>query len=69
MDMSGKQNIGDRCPVCHSTEGLHVCGGCHQVAYCSKEHQKSDWKVHKLNCSPMTLSVCEKIGRHYVAAR
>ncbi len=27
-----------------------VCSNCHLVYYCSKEHQKLDWKRHKLNC-------------------
>jgi len=39
----------DRCG-CVSEQGLLKCGGCHKVAYCSKECQKADWKGHKASC-------------------
>ncbi len=26
------------------------CGKCERVFYCSKKHQKRDWKVHKFEC-------------------
>ena len=31
-------------------ENLLKCGRCRSSFYCSKEHQKQDWKKHKLNC-------------------
>lgn len=39
------------CAVC-GKGGLQLrCSRCHSVYYCSKEHQKIDWKKHKVNCS------------------
>ena len=30
---------------------LLACGGCHERKYCSKECQKSHWKMHKIICA------------------
>lgn len=38
------------CKVCGSRESLKKCGNCMEVYYCSLEHQKKDWKDHKLTC-------------------
>lgn len=38
------------CPVCASTQNLLRCARCKIVVYCSKEHQKLDWKRHKSYC-------------------
>jgi pre-rRNA-processing protein TSR4 len=38
------------CVVC-GCRGEKLCGKCHTVRYCSKEHQAVDWKAgHKLLC-------------------
>jgi hypothetical protein len=37
------------CGVCHSPAKL-MCSSCRNIFYCSKEHQKNDWKAHKTNC-------------------
>ncbi|RUP44787.1 hypothetical protein BC936DRAFT_149007 [Jimgerdemannia flammicorona] len=34
------------CPICKQV-ATKVCSVCNKVWYCSKEHQKADWKVHK----------------------
>ncbi len=26
------------------------CAACKSLGYCSREHQRSDWKVHKKDC-------------------
>lgn len=39
-------------PECQITENLKTCGNCHEVNYCSVDHQKEHYKVHKNNCSP-----------------
>ena len=26
------------------------CGQCKKVSYCTPEHKKKDWKLHKLTC-------------------
>lgn len=39
------------CAHCQITTGnLKKCGACLQVAYCSVEHQKLDWRTHKMAC-------------------
>jgi MYND finger len=38
------------CRYCGATLWLKFCNQCKLVQYCSKEHQKSDWKVHKHFC-------------------
>ena len=34
----------------YSRPGLKACDGCLHMFYCSKECQKNDWKIHKLEC-------------------
>ncbi|XP_034040204.1 egl nine homolog 1 [Thalassophryne amazonica] len=38
------------CELCGKMENLLICGRCRSSFYCSKEHQKQDWKKHKLIC-------------------
>lgn len=49
-DTISKTNI---CNVCGVNENLLRCGQCKIVFYCSKEHQKQDWKKHKLFCKKL----------------
>jgi len=37
-----------------NNDGKHLCGGCGETIYCSKECQKSDWSNHKLDCKSAT---------------
>nr|AVE14374.1 HIF-alpha prolyl 4-hydroxylases PHD2A [Crassostrea gigas] len=48
-----RPNISMACQLCSSSERLMVCSGCRRTWYCSKEHQKLDWKYHKKNCKRM----------------
>ncbi|XP_037534030.1 egl nine homolog 1 [Nematolebias whitei] len=52
--MEKQQNDLDRdrqyCELCGKMENLLKCGRCRSSFYCSKEHQKQDWKKHKLVC-------------------
>lgn len=54
----GRRHMSDRdallamqgkCNVCKQ-DASSRCSACHQVYYCSGEHQKSDWKFHKVTC-------------------
>ncbi len=45
---------------------LLSCGGCGAVKYCSKEHQKSDWKRHKANCKAYRIDKSELWGRREI---
>nr|XP_056708480.1 egl nine homolog 1 [Euleptes europaea] len=38
------------CELCGKMEDLLRCGRCRSSFYCSKEHQRQDWKKHKLIC-------------------
>ncbi|XP_006006879.1 egl nine homolog 1 isoform X2 [Latimeria chalumnae] len=38
------------CELCGKMENLLRCGRCRNSFYCSKAHQKQDWKKHKLVC-------------------
>lgn len=39
-----------QCRICGASEGLRRCSRCQVAYYCSQEHQRLDWKVHKLEC-------------------
>lgn len=43
------------CAVCES-EALLRCGGCKIVFYCSKEHQKQHWRLHKKLCKELVAN-------------
>lgn len=36
--------------MCSKTDKLLRCSRCQQVYYCSREHQKKDWRDHKVKC-------------------
>ena len=38
------------CKVCGKLEGIKRCARCKAVVYCGIEHQKADWKTHKMFC-------------------
>ncbi|KAF5885698.1 egl nine 1-like [Clarias magur] len=38
------------CELCGKMENLMRCGRCRSSFYCSKDHQKQDWKKHKQVC-------------------
>ncbi|KAJ8963835.1 hypothetical protein NQ314_005350 [Rhamnusium bicolor] len=39
------------CSVCGISENLLRCARCKVTLYCSKDHQKQDWKKHKVTCT------------------
>jgi hypothetical protein len=41
----------DCCAVCGMTDGVKACSACGLIYYCSGEHQKEHWKVHKTVCA------------------
>lgn len=45
------------CHVCKSpNDQLKICGNCKTLAYCSKDHQKQDWKLHKDICKVISTT-------------
>ncbi|CAH1119383.1 unnamed protein product [Phaedon cochleariae] len=57
-----------KCEVCQK-QASHKCGGCHNVYYCCKEHQRSGWKSHKNQCRPYKVCTDDILGRHLVATK
>ncbi|XP_060068397.1 egl nine homolog 1-like [Ylistrum balloti] len=47
------------CQLCGSHNDLQLCSRCKTTWYCSKEHQKYDWKYHKKTCKKKTYSDCK----------
>ncbi|GJQ78350.1 Hph [Trypoxylus dichotomus] len=45
------------CEVCRSGENLLRCSRCKVTHYCSRDHQKQDWKKHKTVCQENTVQV------------
>ncbi|XP_049281494.1 uncharacterized protein LOC125762910 [Anopheles funestus] len=39
-----------QCRICGVNEGLRRCSRCQIAYYCSVDHQRIDWKVHKTEC-------------------
>ncbi|RZF39124.1 hypothetical protein LSTR_LSTR013859 [Laodelphax striatellus] len=59
----------NKCAVC-SQPARQLCGGCKTVFYCSREHQRADWKQrHKHQCSCYKVVASDTLGRHLVATR
>ena len=42
------------CGLCGRTYPCLRCGRCKEVKYCSRGHQRLDWKNHKLDCGKLT---------------
>jgi hypothetical protein len=43
------------CAVC-GVACTNRCASCHKVGYCSRKHQKEDWKRHKNDCTTSEFS-------------
>ena len=39
-----------QCRICGLMENLRRCSRCHWAYYCSQDHQRLDWKTHKIEC-------------------
>ena len=38
------------CYVCGKESDLEQCSQCKVVSYCGREHQREDWRAHKVAC-------------------
>lgn len=68
MEACRKDCDSARCPICRKA-GDKKCSGCHKIYYCSSEHQKKHWKVHKNDCRNFIIKRNETYGRFLVATR
>ncbi|XP_071438731.1 uncharacterized protein [Hetaerina americana] len=67
--MLARTSILQPCATC-GAESTFRCSGCRILHYCSKEHQKLDWKAgHRANCKPFLIQTSEVLGRHLVSTR
>ncbi|KAJ6735776.1 HISTONE-LYSINE N-METHYLTRANSFERASE ASHR1 [Salix viminalis] len=57
-------NTVSRCDGCFASESLKKCSACQVVWYCGSTCQKSEWKLHRLEC--IALSRLEKEKRKAV---
>lgn len=55
-----KGNIRNVCQLCGQVNNLMICAGCKRTWYCSREHQKYDWKYHKKKCKKLEQPTNEK---------
>ena len=49
---SSDNSTTNKCIICGKEDELFKCSQCKSVFYCSREHQKQDWKNHKKVCIP-----------------
>ncbi|XP_058286471.1 egl nine homolog 1 isoform X2 [Hylobates moloch] len=52
------------CELCGKMENLLRCSRCRSSFYCCKEHQRQDWKKHKLVCQGSEGAVGHGVGPH-----
>ncbi|XP_045882706.1 egl nine homolog 1 isoform X3 [Meles meles] len=52
------------CELCGKMENLLRCSRCRSSFYCSKEHQRQDWKKHKLVCQGGEVVPGHGAGQH-----
>lgn len=55
----------NQCSVCKKLCSSK-CSNCGQAFYCCIEHQKSDWKRHKINCHPFMVKLIHSLFAHIV---
>ncbi|KAK6114806.1 hypothetical protein DH2020_007075 [Rehmannia glutinosa] len=48
-----KESPESKCEWCFSSTNLKKCSACHVVWYCSSTCQKSDWKLHCVECQAL----------------
>lgn len=61
ISVPNKASNGSRCESCFIASNLKKCSACQVVWYCGSTCQKSDWKLHRVECR--ALSALEKDRR------
>jgi len=47
------------CGTCGAATASHLCAGCRRTAYCSRECQRTGWRLHKFEC-PLLVTTCAR---------
>ncbi|PWA97760.1 histone-lysine N-methyltransferase ASHR1 [Artemisia annua] len=50
VSVPNKTSVESRCDWCFTSSNVKRCSSCHVVWYCGSRCQKSDWKLHRLEC-------------------
>lgn len=56
------------CAICDRTDKLSRCSRCKVVFYCTKEHQRRDWKRHREFCATHPAATAASTEESYSAA-
>lgn len=68
MDQHMNDKKEGQCAVCQTVTDKK-CTACWDVYYCCTEHQRADWKQHKLLCAKFEVRQSEELGRYLVATK
>lgn len=44
------------CNVCFAP-AVRQCSKCHKISYCSHEHERTDWSIHKSDCAKESIAM------------
>lgn len=53
-----------KCRICNITDGLRRCSRCQVAYYCSQEHQRVDWQVHKSECRSIHQLLQQRVAQN-----
>uniref|UniRef100_A0A5B7AL27 Putative histone-lysine N-methyltransferase ASHR1 isoform X1 n=1 Tax=Davidia involucrata TaxID=16924 RepID=A0A5B7AL27_DAVIN len=53
VSVPNKSSVDSRCDGCFTSSNLKKCSACQVVWYCGSTCQKSDWKLHRLECQAL----------------
>ncbi|KAG8378315.1 hypothetical protein BUALT_Bualt08G0124600 [Buddleja alternifolia] len=56
-----KESPESKCEWCFSSNNLKKCSACHVVWYCSSKCQRSDWKLHSVECKALSKVDKERV--------
>ncbi|CAL5348331.1 unnamed protein product [Camellia sinensis] len=54
VSVPNRVSVDSRCDWCLTTSNLKRCSSCQVVWYCGSTCQKSDWKLHRLECGALS---------------
>lgn len=51
------------CLYCNKKDCKYRCSGCRSVYFCSPEHQKEAWPIHRKHCGRNLFTLCIMCGK------